>query len=135
MKATLALRASLALWLALLALTAVKGSWFGELPDGLREYLATRPRPELSVAELPLILIGGVFLVGGPICAVGLMFMKRWARFGLSVIYLLNILGVAFLGPTVRPALDSAIGELGVVAVGFGLGVAWFSDALPRTTP
>lgn len=131
MSSKLLLRVLLCVWLVTLPfVTFGQFGWDAGLPDALRAYRAS----QLEAPLTPLDWVCMPLVIGLPICAIGILFLKRWARLGLTILCVLAIPSSLVLGPTVEPGWVNAVSDLSNAALYFALAMAWYSRALEKTT-
>lgn len=113
------------------------------LPAPLQEWERSEAEREPTAGEMAVAIAGGVFIIAGVICTVGLLMFWRPAR-PLSVA--LTVLGLpltAALGPSVWLGWVSAVSDLTATLSGATLAMAYcwspvralFGDPPPERTP
>jgi hypothetical protein len=102
------------------------------LPVPLRDWLAADAEQELTLREFAVFLVAVPLITGAVVGSIGLLFLKRWAAWLYLVSLVIGTLLTPFAGPTVEHALTVSANEIAVLLSGLIIGLAFFSDALPR---
>jgi len=100
------------------------------LPNLLKEYLISEENRDLTTFEIVFALTSIPLLLIYVVSAVGLFFLKPWAKTPYVFVNIAMVLTVPFLGPTVEHAITSTIGSIESVLLGLTFGLLYFSDTL-----
>ena len=133
-----ALRIAVTAWLVLMPLTLGITFWTeGQLPSELVDFRDSQQDHFTifdPILEIEWLMTGGVFITLGIWIGsvVGLLKMKRWGAW----LYLLGIvvgLPLYFLsGFEIFHPLEQVVGDINNIVSGLILGLAFFSDAIPK---
>ena len=133
MNEVVALRVALVLQLISLCASLSIGSAFeSHLPEQLQQYLALELERESTSIELYALFAGLPLVVAYFISAVGLFFLKKWAKWIYICSGILMYPLTVFSAPTVEHSLATVIGEFEPLSFGFVICILLYTNVLNR---
>lgn len=103
-----------------------------DLPVSLQNYWAWEENRGFTTFEIVLMFISLFFLLVYFVAALGLIFLKQWAKFPYLVAGLSMFILSPLLGPDVSHGLEAAIADVGVACFGINLALLLFCNVFPN---
>ena len=103
------------------------------LPAQLQEYLIQDLESDLSISEIVVFIIGGIFFLAELVALLGLFLFKTWAR----RLYVISIAGTYIVVPIIGPIVDHAfaytIDSASALVTGMTLALLILNDEYKNT--
>jgi len=124
-----------ALWLSMLiAISGLVASFIGEssLPLPLQQHLEQRRNADFSWMDVVFLVTGLPLIVGWVASFVGLLRFTPWSRPLWIGVFAVSVLTLPFFGPTVEPALSTALGYMSNMSSAALVAVAYCSPTVSK---
>ena len=119
-------------WVALFAAIRLPLTLRHFLPDPLIAYLASEEKRPDAHGNVAIFLVLLVTLIGLIVSSIGLMLLRRWARWTYLASVALACGLMAFLGPVVLHAFAQSSLMVSMNLSGFVIGISFFSNAIAK---